>query len=406
MTGSAIELKCECKNDPWGKKGSDSFAGRLWSQNSGNSESLKDSETYSEMWMGTYPSLESRLASDDTLLSDHLKSHPELLGKAFCRKYSTDIPFLPKILSFAKALPLQLHPDKKLAEKLHAENPDKFADANHKPEIAVALTKFELFVGFKSFEDLEEVFALKALEDILPKREKLNDEVLRETCHTLLKLSPEKVSDIVSKLKQISPSELRRNHQVPELLERLSQQYSEFDNGNLVAALLMNYMVLKPGEAVCVPADSIHAWLSGDILECMARSDNVLNTGFCPRADRDNIDLFTRALTFNPQSRVSALLPAQSSPVGWNQRTCEFAPPFNEFNVLGLSLAAGEVETHVALEGPSLLVVTQGAGEMKIQGEDKSLRLHEGSVYFVATKVQLQFSTQKELKLYRAYAVV
>jgi len=48
----------------------------------------------------------------------------------------------------------------------------------------------------------------------------------------------------------------------------------------------MNYLVLQPGEAVCVPADGIHAWLSGDIVECMARSDNAINTGSYPQADR------------------------------------------------------------------------------------------------------------------------
>jgi mannose-6-phosphate isomerase len=40
----------------------------------------------------------------------------------------------------------------------------------------------------------------------------------------------------------------------------------------------------------------------------MARSDNVLNTGFCPRADRDSIDTFTAALTFSPASADEALL--------------------------------------------------------------------------------------------------
>lgn len=49
------------------------------------------------MWMGTYPSVESRLAVDGTRLSDHLKAHRELLGNAFTRKYSTEVPFLPKV---------------------------------------------------------------------------------------------------------------------------------------------------------------------------------------------------------------------------------------------------------------------------------------------------------------------
>jgi len=52
----------------------------------------------------------------------------------------------------------------------------------------------------------------------------------------------------------------------------------------------------------------IHASPGGDILECMARSDNVLNTGFCPRADSDSIDLFTATLTFSLKNADEALL--------------------------------------------------------------------------------------------------
>ena len=70
----------------------------------------------------------------------------------------------------------------------------------------------------------------------------------------------------------------------------------------------MNYLPLQKGDAIYVPADGIHAYLSGDIVECMARSDNVLNTGFCPRADRDSIDLFTAALMFSLKSAGDAIL--------------------------------------------------------------------------------------------------
>lgn len=38
---------------------------------------------------------------------------------------------------------VQAHPDKSLAEKLHASNPKEYRDANHKPEMAISLTDFE-----------------------------------------------------------------------------------------------------------------------------------------------------------------------------------------------------------------------------------------------------------------------
>ena len=55
-----------------------------------------------------------------------------------------------------------------------------------------------------------------------------------------------------------------------------------------MALVTMNYLVLDKGDSIYIPADGIHAYLSGDIIECMARSNNVLNTGFCPTADRNS----------------------------------------------------------------------------------------------------------------------
>lgn len=83
-----------------------------------------------------------------------------------------------------------------------------------------------------------------------------------------------------------------------DLFRRLEEQCGKHDNGSLVALVCMNYVVLEKGSALYIPADGIHAYLSGNIVECMARSNNILNTGFCPRADRDSVDLFARSLTF------------------------------------------------------------------------------------------------------------
>lgn len=78
----------------------------------------------------------------------------------------------------------------------------------------------------------------------------------------------------------------------------------------------------------------IHAYLSGDIVECMARSDNVLNIGFCPRADRDSIDLFTATLTFSPKNSDEAILKPKLSDKGTKGHTKVLAPPMSEFDML------------------------------------------------------------------------
>ena len=62
--------------------------------------------------------------------------------------------FVFKVLSVAKALSIQAHPDKELAKTLHKLHPDLYKDDNHKPEMALAMSEFEALCGFISLEVL------------------------------------------------------------------------------------------------------------------------------------------------------------------------------------------------------------------------------------------------------------
>lgn len=177
---------------------------------------------------------------------------------------------------------------------------------------------------------------------------------------------------------------------------------TSLSKGNLIALLLMNFLVLSAGDAIFVPTDGIHAYLSGDIVECMARSNNVINTGFCPRADRDSVELFTRSLTFSPHSADEALLPAKSSKRGRHGRTKEYVPPMSEFNMLVTQLDEKQQEIVDAVQGPSIMIVTSGSGLMKVEGKTHDLK--EGYVFFVGQGVSVELESKKGMVTYRAYA--
>lgn len=59
-----------------------------------------------------------------------------------------------QVLSVETALSIQSHPDKRLAERLHAQRPEVYKDPNHKPEMALSLTDFEALCGFVTHEEL------------------------------------------------------------------------------------------------------------------------------------------------------------------------------------------------------------------------------------------------------------
>jgi mannose-6-phosphate isomerase len=50
---------------------------------------------------------------------------------------------------------LQSHPDKTLAAQLFARDPTNYKDANHKPEMVIALTPFEAMCGFRPVAEIQ-----------------------------------------------------------------------------------------------------------------------------------------------------------------------------------------------------------------------------------------------------------
>ena len=115
--------------------------------------------------------------------------------------------FLFKLLAVDKALSIQAHPHKSLAEKLHAARPDLYKDDNHKPEIAIALSDdFTACFGFLTPEKLKanllenpvlaEVFSITA--DTI-----INEEFLKASVKKMffeLDKDQDKLETIISKL--------------------------------------------------------------------------------------------------------------------------------------------------------------------------------------------------------------
>ncbi|KAK1996075.1 mannose-6-phosphate isomerase [Colletotrichum falcatum] len=414
-----FQLAGTCNNYEWGRKGRDSLAARLCANTPGGGFEPDDARHYSEMWFGDYPDFPARVLETGEPLRDVLDRHRDaLLGPKVVRDLGARLPYLPKILSIAKALPLQIHPDKALAARLHERDPAAFTDPNHKPEIAVALGPFEVFAGFKPLDRISPAFNLPALRRFVPDGAAAapwTDDTLREVVRRLLLADEAAVeraaaavaaalrgdddadAPLLSSL--LGPDEAAR---LADLLPRLQGQYGPGDPGTLVALLCMNFLTLSAGDALYIPADGIHAYLSGDIVECMARSNNVLNTGFCAPADRHNVDLFTGALTFAAHSEADVLLPPQPSPRGARGRTVVYPPPLSEFDMLKTDLTAsgGDQGTEVirAGEGPAVAIVTDGEGVLEADG--KRFDVKAGYIWFVAPGVEAKWETSSTLQVF------
>lgn len=59
-------------------------------------------------------------------LLDMVQDNQALMSPEISEKFGNKLPFLFKVLSITKALSIQAHPNKKLAEQLHQKDPENY----------------------------------------------------------------------------------------------------------------------------------------------------------------------------------------------------------------------------------------------------------------------------------------
>ena len=59
---------------------------------------------------------------------------------------------------------------------------------------------------------------------------------------------------------------------------RLAQQFP--GDPGAMAPLFLNYLLIAPGESFFMAANEPHAYVAGEIIECMACSDNVVRLDY------------------------------------------------------------------------------------------------------------------------------
>ncbi|KAF8467254.1 mannose-6-phosphate isomerase [Kalaharituber pfeilii] len=419
-------LQCGANSYDWGKLGSDSAAARFAAA---TKFEIEEEQPYSELWMGTHPSNPSKEFSTGRPLHFLIETNHALVGSSVASKYGNNLPFLFKVLSIRKALSIQAHPDKKLAERLHAEDPKYYPDDNHKPEMAIALTDFDGFCGFRQLEEI--VVFLKGLQ---PLRDLIGDEAAQAFISAVegreLSTKDDDLARNKGALKQLYTSimtvpddhlkktcgalvDLARTKPesfpggggvdgkgLAELVLRLNQQFP--DDIGIFCTFVLNYIRLKPGEAMFLRANEPHAYLSGDIMECMASSDNVVRAGFTPKyKDVKNLVAMLTYTYCPPQSLIMCPIPYPNT-----SHTLLYDPPIEEFSVMRTDLRKGEKEVVPGVEGPSILIVTKGGGRLSV-GDKKSEELKEGWVFFVGATAETVLEGGEEgCVVYRAFCEV
>jgi len=411
-----LRLACGCNSYDWGKIGKTSAAAKYAAATEANKFEIKDDKPYAELWMGTHPSLPSKDVASGQSLLEIVRNDKGLLNPAIAEKFGDKLPFLFKVLSINKALSIQAHPNKKLAEQLHARDSKNYPDDNHKPEMTIAVTHFDGLCGFRPLAELshflKNVSSLRELvgESKASEFEKTiegGDEskfknALQTAFTALMKNEKSAIESAAKKLVSAAETEgssfagggvsATSGKELADLVVRLNKEFP--GDVGLFVLFFLNYVKLEIGEAMFLKADDIHAYLSGDIIECMASSDNVVRAGFTPKFK--DVDVLTDMLTYSyapisEQKMDPAEYPyvkLDRAAYSSNSAAILYDPPIQEFSVVRTELkASGAKATFDAIAGPSVIICTKGSGKVTVGS--KSEEVKEGYVFFVGAGAEI-----------------
>lgn len=407
MSDKVFQIQAGFQTYAWGKPGLSSSVAQFAKATTPSLE-ISSSTPYAELWMGTHPKVPSYNIETKQTLREIINSDPEkYLGSQVIEKFGSaeELPFLFKVLSIEKVLSIQAHPDKELARKLHVADPKNYPDDNHKPEMAIAVTLFTGFCGFKPLEDIALLLASvpefytvvgKEVSEEFSKNivsgasegspeDQANRKLLQKVFSQVMHASDETIAKEAAALAARAEKEPGSfPPKLAGLIVRLNKQFPN-DVGLFCGCMMLNYVELSPGEAVFLKAKDPHAYISGDIIECMAASDNVVRAGFTPKFK--DVENLVSMLTYLYESVEKQKMKKEGFSRAQGGEVVLYDPPIAEFAVLMIKPGKEVVKT-AGIDGPSLVIFTEGEGVLK--GDGAEIPVEAGTVVFVAPKVEVE----------------
>lgn len=356
-------------------------------------------EPQAELWMGAHAGAPSTIdrGTGPTPLNEVIDADPiGELGEPAVQRFGPSLPFLLKILAAGEPLSLQVHPDLVQARAGFADEEARgvplssarrtYRDANHKPELICALDEFTGLCGFRDpagtaalLEGLS-VPALTPLVDIL--HAKPEQEALREAL-TLILTDPDLAAAVPDTTAALRRAALAAPADSPLHSYAALGRFFPGDPG-VIAALLLNFFRLQPGEAIYLDAGVPHAYLHGLGVEVLANSDNVVRCGLTPK--HVDVPELLRIVDFR-SAAPELLLPV---PVPDSDGEECYRTPVDDFRLSRYVLGGTAQETRRIPGGsPQILLCVEGS--VSLTDEDGSaLTLRRGeSAYVPADSVGL-----------------
>ncbi|MBW1771934.1 MAG: mannose-6-phosphate isomerase, class I [Deltaproteobacteria bacterium] len=360
-----------------------------------------------ELWMGAHPKAPSQVFRGESWipLPQLIQQDPgAILGQGIAEKFFDQLPFLFKILTAAKPLSIQAHPDREKAlEGYDRENsmgipvdaPHRnYRDQNHKPEFICALTSFWALKGFRNSGEIQKLMnplgspLLQEVSGVLLKYP--DKEGLRHFFSSLMTLEPGQQGDVITQ----AVNGAQKHAHKDMALEWMLKLHTLFPHDvGILAPLFLNLVHLEPGQAMALSDGELHAYLEGAAIELMANSDNVLRGGLT--AKHIDVPELLRVLKFS-ETQVKILEPT------WEAKVEGVYPTDAEEFVLSvLKPRTGSPFTSERNRAVEILICTEGAAEITDPGMNDVFSLDRGASILVPASLG-QYKIRGEATIYKA----
>lgn len=336
-----------------------------------------DGRPVAELWFGTHHSAPTELSGDGRTLAEAVKADPaRILGS----DGPACLPFLLKLLAAARPLSIQVHPDAEQAAAGFAaeeaagiplDAPERrYRDPHAKPELICAVTPFAATCGIRpvaaSLELLAalDVAALDVVQGHLRAAAGDDAAAIDALLGELFAMAPERVRSLIADTAAAASSRPAGSDHALALdwHVRLARQHP--DDVGVVIALLLNHVLLQPGDALHLEAGTLHSYLQGVGVEVMGTSDNVLRGGLTSK-HVDTTELrrivVPHAMPVQVQRPAAAVHRYDVGDVGFAVARADL-------------VAAGGA---VRVDRPAIVLATSGTATIEGVGADATLRRGE-----------------------------
>ena len=173
------------------------------------------------------------------------------------------------------------------------------------------------------------------------------------------------------------PEDQQSEHQ--KLITLLISQYGTSDIGILFACFF-NILRLKTGESFVISPDEPHAYISGDLVECMVNSDNVIRGGLTPKLKDTKVLMELLKYEFKDRKQNAGVELINEG----KTKMVEYKTGFAEFMVTKLEMLQSESEQVVSktFNSLSIAIVLKGSATVEVEGYD-SAAIEDKQCYFI-----------------------